>query len=355
MSYRRTFAVDRASVNEETGEFRAVLFSDGEASDGHVLNIQGGRIPNQMPLFVNHQADPREQLGSLYLDRVTPHQVHVRGQIMLEGEGPEAEVRRDIMAKIAAGHVSRMSGRWDAEPEHTKPRTQLPADHPHRVSDKARGRKRYGLYFDKWTAQEGSIVGLGADPQATMRWAEEADSEPVAAFWREQAERADGEPAEDTEVEVEREETTEVEVEREETADADDVTDEVVLGSFRDAVRSMIEAGLSPDDLVATIEDARPKADAEKEALRAEVEELRLRLEAAEIYGREHAPPPTSGLESPARAFSMIQRELRRSREEFAQRLQQELEKRRGRLPQAPTPEPNHRDELAAALQENQR
>lgn len=192
MSYSRSFTVERASVNEETGEFRAVLFTDGEATDGHMLNIAGGKIPERMPLFVNHRADPREQLGSLFFDRTTPHQVHVRGQIFLDGDGNERAIRRDIMAKIAAGHVSRMSGRWDADPANVKRRADLPSDHPAYVGEKAKGAKRYGLYFDKWEAMEGSIVGLGADPQATMRWAEdESLPEPVRAFYRQLAEDAD--------------------------------------------------------------------------------------------------------------------------------------------------------------------
>jgi hypothetical protein len=113
--HERAFEISRASVNEETGEFRATLFTSGEASDGHILNIPGGDVPKRMPLFINHSADPTTQLGSIYLDGRDDRAIQVRGQIMLEGEGREAEIRRDILAKIAAGHVSRMSGRWDAD------------------------------------------------------------------------------------------------------------------------------------------------------------------------------------------------------------------------------------------------
>jgi len=156
MSYLRGIEIDRARVNEETGEFRAVLFTDGEASDGHILSIEGGRIPDQIPLFVNHAADPRTQVGSLFFERKTPHQVHMRGQVFLDGSGPELEIRRDLMAKIAAGHVARMSGRWDAPADKVKPRAGLAPDHPAYVDPaKAKGAKRYGMFFEEWTAMEG--------------------------------------------------------------------------------------------------------------------------------------------------------------------------------------------------------
>lgn len=199
MDRLRFFDIERSSVNAETGEFRAVVFTDAEASDGHILSIEGAQTPERMPLFVNHAANPVTQLGSLFFERKTEHQIHYRGQIMLDGDGEQASIRRDLLAKMAAGHVSRMSGRWDAEDSDAIRRTELPEDHPAYVSAKQATkswRLRYGYWFRKWKALEGSIVGLGADPQATMRWAEDPrTSECVRSFWRGVAEAQEFEAA----------------------------------------------------------------------------------------------------------------------------------------------------------------
>ena len=187
--HTRIFSVERSTVDPEAGTFEAVLFTDGEASDGHILSIKGGKIPERMPLFVNHAADPTTQLGSLYYAGKGDHEVRVRGEIMLDGEGAPLEVRRDLLAKMAAGHVSRMSGRWDADDKDAKRRVNLPSDHPAFVDEKkeTESRKRWGYYFEKWQAMEGSVVGLGADPQAVMRWARDEDSpECVRDFWKAQ-------------------------------------------------------------------------------------------------------------------------------------------------------------------------
>lgn len=192
----RSFSIDRAKVNAETGEFRAVVFTDGEASDGHILSIDGAQIPERMPLFSDHHASVRTQLGSLYPLERTAHQVVMRGEIFLGGEGPELEIRRDILAKMAAGHVSQMSGRWDYEQEDAILRSELPEDHPAHVNAKKAKkdwRFRHGYFFRKWRGMEGSLVGLGADPAASvrdaMRFAEDSAASPaVRAFWRSQAE-----------------------------------------------------------------------------------------------------------------------------------------------------------------------
>jgi len=221
--YTRQFDVERASVDPEAGTFEAVLFTDGEASDGHVLNIQGGKIPDRMPLFVNHSADPTTQLGSLYLAGVDDHKVRVRGEVFTEGEGAPLEVRRDLLAKMAAGHVSRMSGRWDARDKDVKRRVNLPSDHPAFVDDakETESRKRWGLYFEKWQAMEGSIVGLGADPQAVMRWARDEETpEAVRDFWREQVPGAQREG---------------------------------LLATLRQSVREVLDAGVTPEDVSACL------------------------------------------------------------------------------------------------------
>lgn len=195
MRFKRTLELDRATVDAETGEFPVTLFTDGEASDGHILDMAGGRLAPQMPLYANHFADPTYTLGSLTEPKREAHRIRYTAQIDLGApEGAMADVRRDVLYMIARGHVRSMSGRWDADPKDVTPRAALPATHPAFVdAAKEAGRKRYGLFFRKWTALEGSVVGLGADPKALIGRALEAET-PAAArdFWRELA----AEPAE---------------------------------------------------------------------------------------------------------------------------------------------------------------
>lgn len=366
MSYQRTFTLDRAKVNEETGEFRAVLFTDGEASDGHILNISGGFVPRQMPLFVNHWADPREQLGSIFFERKTAHQIHVRGQIFLDGEGPEASIRRDIMAKIAAGHVSRMSGRWDAEPEDVKRRTDLDKGHPAYVNpEKVRGRKRYGLYFEKWVGQEGSVVGLGADPQATMRWAEDEElPEEVRNFWRSQVEaihrEQESEPVEDESEELEndnaREDGTSEEVESENivevvTQDSTDLkvrvdkstnseppSEEARLAAFGAQIRELLENGVELDDLKSVVEEnTRQEEEVDLNLLLQRVQALEEKIDSFAESGRVDGSPPEPLPGSPASILRRIKSELQANREESLAEFRELLEERRGRIKEART------------------
>jgi hypothetical protein len=196
-TYSRDIEIERAEVDLDTGKIASVpVFTGGEATDGHILNIHGAKKPKDMPWFVQHEADPRTQLGTLYSPRIDGDSILYDGEILSEGDGAAAEVRRDLLLKIARGHVKRLSGKWDADPKHVTPRVNLPKDHPAYVDDaKANDRQRYGLYFDKWTPMEGSIVGLGADPAAKLReWAEDEEStDAVRGFWREQADAYDAE------------------------------------------------------------------------------------------------------------------------------------------------------------------
>ncbi len=185
--YKRTLELDRAHVDADSGEFECVLFTSGEASDGHILNIRGGVLPDDMPLFVGHWADPIDQLGTLYPASRTETEAIYRGHIETGGSGANADIRRDLLLKMANGHVKRMSGRWDADAEHVTRRSELPKDHPAFVAGNAPYPQRSGMFFDQWRAVEGSIVGLGADPSATMRWARESESKAVRAFWRDHA------------------------------------------------------------------------------------------------------------------------------------------------------------------------
>lgn len=188
-TYTRAMDVDAGSVDIERGTFRAVLLTGGEAADGHRVNVRGVEFPDQIPLFLNHQHDPVSQLGSLRAAGIEGEELVVNGQILTDGEGVQADVRRDILHKMAAGHVRSFSGTWvPTSRSAVKSRRGLPADHPAHVTREtaeehpARAR---GLYFEASRALEGSIVGIGSDSAATLReWAETAEDDAVGAFYR---------------------------------------------------------------------------------------------------------------------------------------------------------------------------
>lgn len=202
-TYSREFEIERADVDISTGEIGSLpVFTGGEATDGHVLNMAGVQLKGDVPWFVQHEADPRDQLGSLVNPRIEGDALMFDGEILAEGTGEKADIRRDLLLKIARGHVKRLSGRWAAEPRHTRRRVDLPKDHPARVDSKVDGPQKYGLYFEKWSPMEGSLVGLGADPAAVMRWAEDEElPEAVRGFWRSQM--PEQEPVVEIELELE--------------------------------------------------------------------------------------------------------------------------------------------------------
>jgi hypothetical protein len=89
------------------------------------------------------------------------------GPIELEGEGAHAAIRRDIARMIAKGHLSAISIR--AQGEKLTPRKDLPKDHPAAARENEPNlAKRFGLFFERFTPLEGSIVALGADRAAII-------------------------------------------------------------------------------------------------------------------------------------------------------------------------------------------
>jgi hypothetical protein len=181
-------------IDLDTGQFTMTLASEGEASDGDILSIKGGQIPERMPMLTSHWNDPSAQLGSITnpekLLKDTPPRLRATGHIEMSGEGVSAEIRRDLAHMIDKGHVRGVSIRWDAMPG--KPpvrRINLPSDHPHFVdAETESGAARWGLFFEQWRAMEGSVVALGADPAALIGRAEELESgdlnSSAASFWR---------------------------------------------------------------------------------------------------------------------------------------------------------------------------
>ncbi len=181
----RTFEIERGSIDMETGEFPLVLATQGEASDGNILNIRGANIPERMPLQLNHANSPTETLGSILSTRQAQKNglpvLRATGQIELTGEGPLADIRRDLAHMISAGHIGAMSLR--AVGDKVTPRTDLPKDHFAFVErDEPNLNKRFGLFFERFTGLEGSIVALPADKGAIIGRAQETEG-PVKEFW----------------------------------------------------------------------------------------------------------------------------------------------------------------------------
>jgi hypothetical protein len=175
-------------IDLDTGQFSMTLATEGEASDGNIISIKGGQIPERMPMLTSHWNDPTAALGSITnpekLLKDSPPRLRAMGHIEMGGEGASAEIGRDLAHMIDKGHVTGVSIRWDDVPGKSVRRVNLPSDHPYYVdAEKANGPERWGLFFEEWRALEGSVVALGADPQALIGRADETDGE-VASFWR---------------------------------------------------------------------------------------------------------------------------------------------------------------------------
>lgn len=181
MQFQRIAEIERGQIDRATGRFPMILATDREASDGHILSIDGGQVPARMPLLISHENDPRSVAGSVVEPTRGDGKLRAWGEIEVGGDGPLAEIRRDLMHMVAEGHVRGVSLRW--HPIEWTPRVDLPKNHSAHVGEGAKGEARYGLYFSKWRALEGSIVALGADPKALIGRSQETTGT-VSAFWR---------------------------------------------------------------------------------------------------------------------------------------------------------------------------
>jgi hypothetical protein len=184
--FERITTFERGAIDLKTGEFPMTLASEGEASDGDILSIRGGIIPNRMPLLQSHINDPSKALGSVLNPRKVLREavpvLKATGKIELEGDTPLAEIRRDVAMMIDKGHINGASLRWEAI-KFTR-RVNLPKDHPaHVTEDEQDPRKRYGVLFERWQAQEGSVVAVGSDPKALIGRSDETQGA-VREFWR---------------------------------------------------------------------------------------------------------------------------------------------------------------------------
>jgi hypothetical protein len=285
------------------------LATEGEATDGDILSIKGGHVPEKMPMLTSHWNDPSAQLGSITdpvkMLKDNPPRLMALGHIEMSGEGVSAEIRRDLAHMIDKGHVTGVSIRWDEVPGKAPVRrVNLPSDHAYFVDAESEKdhRKRYGLYFDAWRAMEGSVVALGADPQALIGRSEDlaADQPEVSRFWRAMAE--------DVAEEGRAEEYEEVSDEARIAASLAGLRLEAVAcqeagASNADLINAVVDGGDAdveaveigehvvflpgpPAALVRLALEAPPEPEAEEPVSREEMEHLLERLDALE------APPP---------------------------------------------------------------
>lgn len=193
--YERTSQIERQEGAAD-GVVAGILVTDGEASDGHILNIKGGEIPPTAPLLFGHDDfTGTGNLGSWTSlkkfkgDPLGGSGIRGTGQIELGGEGSQQAWRADVSHMIDKGHIGAFSVRWE-ETAPPIPRVNLPSDHPAFLdAAKAKGRARFGLFFEKWRLLEGSVVTLGADPAALIGRMRESSGD-VRTYWRETINRA---------------------------------------------------------------------------------------------------------------------------------------------------------------------
>ena len=231
--------------DSKPGTFPAVLATNGEASDGHILHIKGNKTPARMPLLFGHRSEAMTpSLGSVTkpvkgksadtkLDVLRTTQV-----VNMEGDGQMADIRRNIALLVDNGDLNGMSVRW--VPDEVVRRIDLPRGYYAFIdpATESRDSERYWGYFHKRSHnQEGSIVAVGADPGALVGRAQELKGGASAVFFRalahsvETGERIDGMGKLST-----------------------------AFNAYNEAIAGMRTAGVSPDDLALMVGlEAKPE------------------------------------------------------------------------------------------------
>jgi hypothetical protein len=168
----RAFLLQRGVIDLKSGRFPVTLFTNGEASDGHIIDVRGLTVPDRVPMFVNHDADPTRRMGGLVegkkvgkSTRLGGSSLKMVGVLDVDGDSAAADIRRDVAQGIAVGDITAMSGRWDPIGDPT-PRATLPKNH-YAFSDVSGGFQT-PMFFQAATVLEGSIVGVGADAAALI-------------------------------------------------------------------------------------------------------------------------------------------------------------------------------------------
>jgi hypothetical protein len=159
-------------IDLETGRFPVTLFTNGEASDGHIIDVRGLQVPDRVPMFVNHDADPTRRMGGLVdgkkvgkSTRLGGASLKMVGVLDVAGDSASADIRRDVAQGISVGDITAMSGRWDPVGDPT-PRAALPKSHY--AFSNVSGGFSTPMFFPEATVLEGSIVGVGADAAALI-------------------------------------------------------------------------------------------------------------------------------------------------------------------------------------------
>ena len=184
--------IERAE-GDPPGHVAGMLATDGEASDGDILDIDGGQIPKRAPLLFGHQDwsgdrnlgswERFEKTTTTKAGKLGSKGVRGFGQIELGGSGEPQAWRDDIAHMIDRKHIGALSVRWSPVGDPIR-RVNLPSDHAAFVdANTATGNKRWGLFFPKWRLLEGSVVTLGADPAALIGRMRESKGE-VRSNWR---------------------------------------------------------------------------------------------------------------------------------------------------------------------------
>lgn len=188
-TYERQFTIERAA-SDKAGVIRGILATSGEASDGHILSIEGLRAEAPAPLLFGHDSWGMEgTLGSWTSFSKSNGDLRGVAEIEMGGEEAQASKRRDLAHMIDRGHVRGFSVRWEPM-EPPVARVNLSKDHPAFVdaSKERDQRKLYGMFFPSSRLLEGSVVTLGADPKALIGRMRETQNE-VRGFWRGVVER----------------------------------------------------------------------------------------------------------------------------------------------------------------------
>ncbi len=171
--HRRTLQLQRGVIDLDTGEFPLILASNGEASDGHIIDVGHMEVGERIPMFSNHNADPMQRMGGLIKPRVSGKTtqkgrafLHMIGVIDMAGDGALPDIRRDVAQGISLGDLTQMSLRWD-DLDTPIARASLEKKH-FAFSEAGADSWNTPMFFPRTAAREGSIVGLAADQAAII-------------------------------------------------------------------------------------------------------------------------------------------------------------------------------------------
>ena len=178
-------AIERAAI-DDSGErltFSGIAASNGEASDGHILSIEGLSVADRQPLLFGHMSTADVPiLGAATKPKKTTRgkteKLRMTGEINTKGDDPLAGIRRGIAGLVADGDLEGLSIRW-VPTEQPLRRINLPSNHPAFVKESDTSERRWGLFFPKAAMRELSVVAIGADPSALIGRANRLDDDPV--------------------------------------------------------------------------------------------------------------------------------------------------------------------------------